>query len=101
MRVYQVVVRLPLLVAALKGHDGDFTSDIADTYTAAVSKLFENLVKLQELVESTIDLKALENHEYIIKPEFDEQLAGKKLYNLQQHVDVQKQRRAWTIYFRR
>lgn len=35
------------------------------------------LTKLQELVESTIDLDAVERHEFIIKPEFDEALQSK------------------------
>ena len=36
----------------------------------------EGLVKLQEMVETTIDIDAAENHEYMIKADFDEQLQG-------------------------
>ena len=38
---------------------------------------YANLAKLQEMVEATIDLAALEDHQFVIKPDFDDNL---KLY---------------------
>jgi DNA mismatch repair protein MSH2 len=35
------------------------------------------LEKLQEMVETTIDLDAVAEHEFIIKADFDEDLQGK------------------------
>jgi DNA mismatch repair protein MSH2 len=32
------------------------------------------LAKLQEMVEATIDLAALEEHQFVIKPDFDDNL---------------------------
>jgi DNA mismatch repair protein MSH2 len=53
-----------------------------------------SLGKLQEMVESTIDLAALENHEYIIKPEFDEnlQIIKKKLDGVRRKIDAEHRR---------
>jgi hypothetical protein len=34
----------------------------------------DNLVKYGEMVESTLDLEELENHNYAIKPDYDERL---------------------------
>jgi len=35
-----------------------------------------DLIKFQQMVETTIDLKAVENHEFMIKADFDERLQG-------------------------
>jgi DNA mismatch repair protein MSH2 len=37
-------------------------------------KYSDSLAKLQEMVETTVDLEALDHHEFIIKPEFDDSL---------------------------
>ena len=39
-----------------------------------------DLEKLRELVETTIDLEAAENHEYIVRDEFDDELRGKRFF---------------------
>ena len=38
-----------------------------------------DLDKFQQMVETTIDLAATEQHEFIIKADFDERLRGKRL----------------------
>jgi hypothetical protein len=38
------------------------------------------LEKLQEMVETTIDLEAVADHEFIIKADFDEDLLGTQSY---------------------
>ncbi|KAG0185881.1 MutS-like protein [Apophysomyces sp. BC1034] len=45
-----------------------------ETYLNKLNEYTSKLAKLQELVESTIDLQAVEQHEFIIKPDFDEDL---------------------------
>jgi DNA mismatch repair protein MSH2 len=46
------------------------------------------------MVESTIDLAALDNHEYIIKPEFDEnlQIIKKRLDSVRKKINTEHRR---------
>jgi len=106
VRLYQVALRLPSLVATLERHD---TAEVLQTTYAAPLKVrgsldwwhwvtadpwltrgglpatwrrlpaqraMADLAKFQQMVETTIDLKAVENHEFMIKADFDERLQG-------------------------
>lgn len=49
------------------------------------------MAKLQEMVETTVDLDALDHHEFIIKPEFDDGLRTirKRLDRLKYDMEVE------------
>lgn len=53
-----------------------------------------SLAKLQEMVETTVDLEALDNHEFIIKPEFDDDLRSisKRLEKIRKTMQVEHSR---------
>ncbi|KAG1474698.1 hypothetical protein G6F56_000187 [Rhizopus delemar] len=77
VRVYQVVLRLPGLLACLEHRISDDPKKAAlidELYTSKIKHLSSILKKVEELVETTIDLDALENHEYIIKAQFNDEL---------------------------
>ncbi|KAL8404523.1 hypothetical protein RB594_009394 [Gaeumannomyces avenae] len=75
VRTYQVVIRLPGFIGTLEGvMDEVYRDPIDATYTTKLRELSDSLVRLQEMVETTVDLDALDNHEFIIKPEFDDGL---------------------------
>jgi len=75
VRAYQVVIRIPGFVGALEGVMDEQYRDALDAqYTSKLQELSDKLAKLQEMVETTVDLDAMDNHEFIIKPEFDETL---------------------------
>ena len=52
------------------------------------------MMKLQEMVETTVDLDALDNHEFIIKPDFDESLKTirKRLDRLKNDMNAEHSR---------
>ncbi|ORE22930.1 DNA mismatch repair protein [Rhizopus microsporus] len=77
VRIYQVVIRLPAMLSCLENRipeDPEKAKIIEAMYTSPIRRLATTLKKLEELVETTIDLDALENHEYIIKAQFNDEL---------------------------
>ena len=90
VRAYQVVIRLPGFLGTLEGvMDEAYRDPLDEAYTNKLRELSDNLVKLQEMVETTVDLDALDNHEFIIKPEFDDSLRTirRKLDKLRSNMD--------------
>jgi DNA mismatch repair protein MSH2 len=79
VRAYQVVITLPGFIGTLEAvMDEKYKDPLDEQYTNKFRDISENLDKLQELVETTVDLDAIDNHEFIIKPEFNEDLQNIK-----------------------
>ena len=75
VRAYQVVITLPGFIGTLEAVMDDKHRDpLDDQYTNKLREFLAHLEKLQELVETTVDLDAIDNHEFVIKPEFNEDL---------------------------
>jgi DNA mismatch repair protein MSH2 len=75
VRAYQVVIRLPGLIETVDAIQDDRHRDLIQaTYVHPLQTHYANLAKLQEMVEATIDLAALEEHQFVIKPDFDDNL---------------------------
>ncbi|CAI6335521.1 unnamed protein product [Periconia digitata] len=90
VRTYQVIIRLPGFLATLESvMDEQYKDPLDDEYTTKLRQYSDAFAKLQEMVETTVDLDALDNHEFIIKPEFDESLRTirKRLDKLKNEMD--------------
>jgi len=74
VRIYQVIQDLPLLKTSLEADNGKYKDIIDEKFIQPIDDIIVDLAKYSELVESTIDLEATEDHEYLIKAEFDEDL---------------------------
>ncbi|PKS13001.1 hypothetical protein jhhlp_000342 [Lomentospora prolificans] len=75
VRAYQVVIRLPGFLGTFEGvMDEAYKDPLDEAYTTPLRDLCNSLGKLQDLVETTVDLDALDRHEFLIKPEFDDSL---------------------------
>lgn len=95
VRAYQVAIRLPGFIQSFENvMDERYQTPLDEQYTSKLRGLSDSLAKLEEMVETTVDLDALANHEYIIKPEFDESLKviRKKLDKLRYDMDAEHKR---------
>lgn len=95
VRAYQVVIRLPGFIGTLEGvMDEQYKDPLDEVYTMKLREYSDSLAKLQEMVETTVDLDALDRHEFIIKPEFDDSLRiiRKKLDKIK--YDMEKEHQA-------
>lgn len=90
VRVYQVVIRLPGIINTLEGvMEEQYQTCLEEQYTSNLRTYSNNFGKLAEMVETTVDLDALDRHEFIIKPEFDDtlQIIKNKLDRLREAMD--------------
>lgn len=90
VRTYQVIIRLPGFLGTLEGvMDEEYKDPLDEAYASKISELRDSFAKLQDMVEQTVDLDALDNHEYIIKPDFDDALRDvrRKLDRLRTNMD--------------
>ena len=75
VRAYQMAIRIPPFIGTLEGiMDEQYKDPLDAEYTSKLIEYSNSLEKLQEMVETTVDIEALDHHEYKIKPEFDESL---------------------------
>lgn len=89
VRAYQVVIRLPGFIGTFEGvMDEAYRDPLDEAYTSKLRDLSDSLGKLQDMVEQTVDLDALDRHEYIIKSEYDPSLRviRKKLEQLNRDI---------------
>ena len=92
VRAYQVVIRIPGFIAALESvMDEQYKDPLDAEYTSKLISYSNSLARLQEMVETTVDLDALDHHEFIIKPEFDDSLRiiRRKLDKLKYDMDIE------------
>ncbi|MCJ1475187.1 MutS-like protein [Lambiella insularis] len=92
VRAYQVVIRIPGFIGTLEGvMDEQYRDPLDAEYTSKLINCSNSLAKLQEMVETTVDLDALDRHEFIIKPEFDDglRIIREKLDKLSYDMEVE------------
>ena len=92
VRAYQIVIRIPGFISTLESvMDEQYKDPLDAEYTSKLVDYSNSLAKLQEMVETTVDLDALDHHEFIIKPEFDDSLRiiRKRLDKLKYDMEVE------------
>ncbi|PPQ85022.1 hypothetical protein CVT25_010411 [Psilocybe cyanescens] len=77
VRVYQVVLKIPGMVESLSAvqlEDDESSALLDELYLNTIKECESSLEKYGEMVEQTLDLKELDNHNYLIKPDYDPRL---------------------------
>ncbi|USP77673.1 uncharacterized protein yc1106_04947 [Curvularia clavata] len=95
VRAYQVVIRLPGFLSSLEAViDEQYKEPLDAEYTSKIREYAAAFAGLQDMVETTVDLDALDNHEFIIKPDFDESLKTirKRLDKLKRDMESEHMR---------
>lgn len=97
VRVYQAILRLPQLIQTLEDTQTDDEAArtlLNETLLEPIREADGNLAKLAKMVEATLDLDELQNHNYSIKPDFDEKLMRikAKLDNVRDRLDAEHHR---------
>lgn len=72
--MYQAVGVLPQILAALQTVESEHTTLINEVLAEPVSVAIEEFEKFQGLIESTINLEAVENHTFMVKDAYDPEL---------------------------
>ncbi|CAO3586126.1 unnamed protein product [Absidia cylindrospora] len=97
VRIYQMIIRLPAVTQILEANEPD-TQEMAElmqqVFTLPLKDHYQTLRALEEMVESTIDLEAVADHEFIINADIDpvlKDLQG-KLEQCKQQMSVEHSR---------
>lgn len=77
VRIYQFLIKVPDIIEALETkykecEDDELKILLEVNWIAQLKELSGPLLKLQELVETTVDLESLDQHQFVIKPDYDE-----------------------------
>lgn len=73
-RVYQAVSSIPGMISILRKLENNC---VKAAIIEPISELMSDMDKYQAMIEQTLDMDLVDRGEYLIKPDFDEELKGK------------------------
>ncbi|XP_071956760.1 DNA mismatch repair protein Msh2-like [Antedon mediterranea] len=73
-QVYQGVEYMPIVMESLETSEVKCKPLLLDLFCNPLKEILMDFDKYQQMIESTLDLDQVQNHEFMIKPGFDENL---------------------------
>ncbi|KAI9065630.1 DNA mismatch repair protein [Trametes sanguinea] len=97
VRVYQAVLKLEGLISTIErmeANSEELKSLLEETYLGKFKEYDTALSKYSEMVQQTLDLDELENHSFVIKPDYDDRLRtlADKLAEVRDGLDAEHRR---------
>ncbi|GJQ10820.1 hypothetical protein GpartN1_g4973.t1 [Galdieria partita] len=78
IRLYQLSIRLPLLLDCFSQYTSKENDSPLKPYWQRLDSLHTELGRFEELIETTIDLDLVQNNEYVVSAQVDENLSEMK-----------------------